>query len=221
MIPMSRLRRAGGLTIWAMVLILLLANSCSRPAGLHGSDNQAEVEQHQIPFHEGDASPTTGAGDSSAARDNAPNAPTGLPFRDSRNLPVGTLLTVRLRDSISAENPGARGTFNAVIDNPVVIEGDILVPRGATVAGRVESARASKVKRNRGYVRLALDSVQLSGAELPIQTSSLFVRGNTADAQALQSQSSPAVINLEKGRRLTFRLTESVYLPSQRALSSH
>jgi hypothetical protein len=155
------------------------------------------------------------------ARENGPNPRTGLPFQDSRNLPAGTLLTVRLKDPISAENPDARGTFDAVVDDPVVIEGHTLIPRGATVAGRVESARASKMKRNRGYVRLALDSVQLSGVELPIQTSSLFVRGNSADAQAPQTQSSSAAINLEKGRRLTFRLTEPVYLASQPAVAVH
>jgi hypothetical protein len=93
------------------------------------------------------------------------------------------------------------------------------------VSGRVESARASKVKRNRGYVRLVLNSIHLAGMSLPIQTSSLFVRGNASDVQsgetthgettqgeAAQSEASAAVIRLEKGRRLTFRLTEPAYV---------
>ncbi len=117
------------------------------------------------------------------AHDSGPKPETALPFHDPQNLPAGTLLTVRLKNPISAENPGANGTFEAVVDEPVVIEGNKLVPRGAIVAGRVESARASKLKRNRGYVRLALDSIHLAGANLPIQTSSLFVRGNAGDPQ--------------------------------------
>jgi hypothetical protein len=220
---MSRFRRHGlnGLTIWPMLLALLWTAGCARPAGLPSNASAAPADPHQVPFHDRDGAPAR-PGDASATQDNGPNAETGLPFHDPQNLPAGTLLTVRLMDPISAENPSANGTFEAIIDEPVVVEGNKLVPRGVTVAGRVESAQASNLRRNRGYVRLALDSIHLAGANLPIQTSSLFVRGNAGDTQDLQahvppgetpqSQGSAAVIRLEKGRRLTFRLTEPVYV---------
>jgi hypothetical protein len=144
----------------------------------------------------------------------------GLPFHES-NLPAGTLITVRLKNPVAAMNPGGNGTFEALIDDPVVIEGNKLIPRGAIVAGRVESARVSSVKRDHGYVRLALDSIKMGDVSLPIQTSSLFVRGNTANTQVARgevapgetpSEASPVVIHLEKGRRLTFRLSEPAYV---------
>ena len=228
---MSRFRRAHGLTIWPMLLALLWAAGCARPAGLQSSASAPPADQHPVPFHDGDATPSR-PGDASATQDNGLNPETGLPFHDPQNLPAGTLLTVRLMNPISAENPVANATFEAVIDEPVLVEGNKLIPRGVTVAGRVESARASNLRRNRGYVRLALDSIHLAGANLPIQTSSLFVRGNAADTRVLQghapqgeatqadtpqiegpqSEASAAVIRLEKGRRLTFRLTEPVYV---------
>ena len=145
----------------------------------------------------------------------------GLPFHNSQNLPAGTLLTVRLKHPISTESPGNDGTFEAIVDEPVVVEGNRLVPRGATVSGRVESTRSSNLKRNLGYVRLALDSIHLSGGILPIQTSSLFVRGNSGDAAVPQrgvppsdipQNNAPTLIHVEKGRRLTFRLTEPAYV---------
>jgi len=52
---------------------------------------------------------------------------------------------------------------------------------------------------------------------LAIRTASLFVRGSAGDPQ-VSSVASPhgepsaAVIHLEKGRRLTFRLTEPAYV---------
>jgi len=220
---MNWFRRPRGLTIWPMLLGLLMllqllwTAACDRPTGLQSDAGAAHTDQPQVPFH--DAAPPSG---SQAAQDNGANSETTLPFHDPLNLPAGTLLTVRLKYPISAENPGANGTFEAVIDEPVVIEGNRLVPRGTTVAGRVESARASSVKRNRGYVRLALDSIHLAGANLPIRTSSLFVRGNAGgtlnpDGEVPQSEvqqtgASAAVIRLEKGHRLTFRLTEPVYV---------
>src|SRR5207248_10256820 len=109
---------------------------------------------------------------------NCPPPESDLPFRDPQTLPAGTLLTVRLKNPVSAENPDADRTFQAVVDQPIVIEGNKLVPAGTLVSGRVESARASNLKRNSGYLRLTLDSIDLAGSKLPMQTSSLFVSGN-------------------------------------------
>jgi len=213
---MSRFRRPYGLTIWPMLLALVWTAGCARPVGLQSDDAAAHADPHSVPFHEG-ATAAAHPADTAAPPSNTLNPETGLPFQDSQNLPVGTLLTVRLKNIISAENPDANLAFEAVVDEPVVIEGNKLVPRGVTVSGRVESTRASNLKRNRGSVRLTLDSIHLAGATLPIQTSSLFVQGNAGDAhvptsEGPQSDDSTAVIRLEKGRRLTFRLSEPVYV---------
>jgi len=224
---MSRFRRLQGLTIWRltiwpMLLALLCTAGCGRPAGVQSGAGAAPAPQPQVPFHDGNASAVARQGDAALVQGNGLSSEAGLPFHDPQNLPAGTLLTVRLKHSISAQNPGANATFEAVVDEPVVVNGNKLVPSGATVAGRVESARASNVRRNRGSVRLALDSIHLAGGNLPIQTSSLFVRGNAGVTQEQQDdpqkEASTAVIRLEKGRRLTFRLTETVYVAaSQRA----
>jgi hypothetical protein len=245
MILMSLFRRPQGrgltiwrptiwrLAIWPLLLTMLLAllgtAGCTRPAGPQSDDAALHADQPPVPFHEQGA--TARQGDSPATQESGRSAESGLPFHESQNLPAGTLLTVRLKTPVAAENPGANGTFEAVVDEPVVIEGNKLVPRGATVAGRVESARVSNGKRDHGYVRLALDSIHMGGVSLPIQTSSLFVRGNAGDAQAASHEvapgetpnvASPVVIRLEKGRRLTFRLTESAYVAaSQRTRIDH
>jgi len=232
-----------------MLLALLCLAGCDRPDGpqSQSGDSAAHADQHQAPFQEGEK-PTTPPGDSPAAQDSGSNPGPGLPFHDSQDLPAGTLLTIRLKNPISAANPGAHATFVGVVDEPVVIAGNKLVPRGATVAGRVESAQASNLRHNRGYLRLALESIQLGGVSLPVQTSSLFVRGTAAEVPASQTEgpqnagpqsagpqsggphsaapqsdsqqgeSSAAVVSLEKGRRLTFRLTEPVYVAASQHL---
>ena len=209
---MSRFRRPHGLTIWLLRSLTLMALAgtvaCARPAGLQSDDTAAHADPPTVPFHEAAASATS---------DNPLNSQTSLPFQDSNSLPAGTLLTVRLKEPISAEIPDANLAFEAVVDEPVAVEGNQLVARGVTVSGRVESTRASNLKRNRGSLRLTLDSIHLSGAILPIQTSSLFVRGNAGNAEVRpaaspQTEDSTGLIRLEKGRRLTFRLSESVYV---------
>ncbi len=223
---MSRLRGPRGLTIAPIVMALLCVLACSPPAGMQPGTGAAQADQPQVPFHDEDGK-LSRSSDSSGAQDNRLTPETDLPFRDPQNLPAGTLLTVRLQNAISAENPDANGTFQAVVDQPIVIEGNKLVPLGTVVSGRVESARASNLKRNSGYLRLTLDSIDLAGSKLPVQTSSLFVHGNAGQTEVLQSQvpqgkASPTVIRLEKGRRLIFRLSEPLYLAaSQRSAADH
>ena len=208
-----------------VLLALIWAGGCARPNELRNSSNAPPGGQPQVPFHDSDDQVARPA-DSLGVQDNGPGAVPNLPFHDPQNLPAGTLLTVRLNAPISSDKPGANATFEAVVDQPVVIDGNKLIPRGAVVSGRVESARTSNLKRNRGYVRLVLESIHLSGASLPVQTASLFVRGSAADAQTAlkvpSSDPSASGIRLEKGRLLTFRLTEPVYVAaSQRTPVDH
>jgi hypothetical protein len=206
---MIRLRRPRG----GMFLLLLLAlpwMGCSRP----GSQGAADAGQHQVPFREGGQSETAGLGSTVSAAEKGSESEAGIPFRDPQSLPAGTLLTVRLKDAISSTSSGPPSTFAAVVDEPIVIEGETLVARGASAAGRVESVHSSTMNANQGYLRLSLDVVDIAGRDLPIRTSSLFARGRKGESRARDV--SPAV-GLEQGRRLTFRLAEPVYMASKAA----
>ena len=218
---MSQIRGRQSLLVGPALVFLCLAGGCSRPVGLSGNDAPEQSDQHPVPFHDGDGTVSSDLPStvSSATPENSAKAETGLPFRDAQSLPIGTLMTVRLRNSISTDSPGPSGSFEAVIDEPVTVDGNTLVPRGARVAGRVESARASRMKRNRNYVRLTLDTIDLAGHDFPVQTSSLFARGRANEPPPTQDESMPPVIHLEKGRRLTFRLTEPVYVAAQQTVS--
>lgn len=83
----------------------------------------------------------------------------------------------------------------------------------AGVTGRVESARTSELKPDRGYLRLSLAFLHVGAVDVPLQTASLFARQDSGAA-------SLSTVRLEKGRRLTFRLTEPVSLHPQRTQAS-
>lgn len=209
--------RHRGAALFLILSCLLLTFACSRPVGLHGGDGATQSDKTEVPFQDAQALETEASGHREAS---AAKLESDLPFRDSRSIPVGTLVTVRLKNSISTDAPDASGTFEALVEEPITVEGNTVVPRGASVSGRVESARASRIKQNRNYIRLRLDSIDVAGRDLPVQTSSLFTHG-IASVTALSPDATPAaVIQLEKGHRLTFRFTEPVYLASQQAVSS-
>ncbi len=217
---MSRFRRPGALTLWLLLLPLAWESGCSRPVGLSGPEGAGAPDPHQIPFHEGNGD-TPGASDaSSAGQEKGLKPGTDLPFRDPQSLPAGTLLTVRLKNPVSADNPNGRGTFEAIVDEPVTIENNILVPRGVSVVGRVESARSSSARisapKSNGYLRLTLNSIDFGGKDQPLQTSVLFARGSASGRNV-----PPGLITLEKGRRLTFRLTDPAYFSLQQSAAGH
>lgn len=94
-------------------------------------------------------------------------------------LPVGTPITIRLQVPISSAWAHAGDRFKAILDDPVVIEGQTVIARGSVVSGHVLAARASSQADSPGYVRLALSSLILEGKALPVETSSVFAKAGS------------------------------------------
>ena len=208
---MDRFWGPGRIIALPMLTLVLWTTACSSPVGLRSDDASAQAQQ-QAPFRNDQtaATPTT-ASDTSTPTDGK-KVENRLPFHDPQNVPAGTLLPVRLKAMISAE--AAKRSFEAYVDDAVVIDGNTLIPRGALVTGRVQSFRSSNIQRDRGYVQLTLDSVQVAGSDMPLHSASLFARESPQEGTLTGAR-------LAKGRRLTFRLTEPVFLATQRAMASH
>ena len=208
-----------------VVLGVALAAGCSRSASLQGGGGSARADQQKAPFPEdtGSSLPEdhgTVASQKPGKDVDANHAP---PFTSPMppSLPPGTLLTVRLQNSLSSLRVRAGEIFSAVVDEPVVIDGNVLVGRGTGVSGRVESAQTSPPTRNSASLRLILDSITIQGKRWPLQTASLFARGAPRETHTLPVASGlgespysvgPTTVRINKGRRLTFRLTQAAPL---------
>jgi len=69
--------------------------------------------------------------------------------------------------------------FEAVLDEPVIVQGQTIAPRGSAVTGRVVAAKSSGRLHDPGYLRLTLASITVKGKALPVQTSSIFLKGGS------------------------------------------
>jgi len=209
---MRQSSRAGRAWVFTVFALILLGTSCSRP-GLTNSPAQSDTKN--LPFHQdaredggNQAEPAVESGD----QGNQKVFSSRLPFATSaQDLPAGTLFTVTLETSISGSRSIVPQVFTAVIDEPVVVDGKTVIPRGTEVLGHIDSARASDARAG-GYLSLILDSLRLRGTSIPLQTSNLFARGNERQSFSRPQASSIRIISLNKGRRLTFRLTSNVVL---------
>lgn len=94
-------------------------------------------------------------------------------------IPAGTAIAIRLQETVSSATASPGEHFDAVLAEPIVVNGETIAPRGAQAEGRVVAARHSGRLHNPGYLRLTLASVTVNGRPLPVQTSSIFVEGGS------------------------------------------
>ncbi len=96
-------------------------------------------------------------------------------------VPAGTLISVRLDETLSSERNQSGDSFRAVLDQPLAVDGMVVAERGARVMGRIiDSDRAGRVK---GVALLTLELTQLStsdGQKVKIQTETFNKHGDTS-----------------------------------------
>ena len=99
----------------------------------------------------------------------APAAPKVIPSK-TFEIPEGTELTVLLIDPISTAKNKAGDSFTASIAEPIVVNGETVIGRGAKVEGRVVDAEGSRRIKGRANIRLVLTSIVDGAKTYPIVT---------------------------------------------------
>jgi hypothetical protein len=224
---MTKLRRAlrSRSALGMFCLALSLSQGCARSEPSNPA-NADSVEAQRLPFHP-DTDPVPVSDGARPAP--APVPKLGLPFRagsHSRILPSGTLLTVQLEDSLSTPNVHAGDGFIASVAASLTVDGDTLIERGTTVTGRVESAQSQTDRPGlvpgSGYFRLTLNGITIDGRQLVLQTSSLYARGQSPSNRSSGTPSDlhSDGVHVQKGRRLTFRLTAPLTVNDPKSMAS-
>ena len=203
-------------------LALSLSPGCARPEPLHPTNTGSPAGQQKLPFRP-DADQAVASNEMQPAISSDPKLAAALPFRAGSPphiLPSGTLLTVQLEDSLFSDRVHAGDPFTASVAAPLTVDGETLIEPGTAVIGRVESAQSQPYRPGlvpgSGYFKLTLSALTVEGRQLAVQTSSLFARG-TSESSNVPAPGSPSElrtdgIQVQKGRRLTFRLTAPVTL---------
>lgn len=107
-----------------------------------------------------------------------PNVPAQLTIRQ------GTYAIVRINQWLSSDRNQPGDTFTATLEQPLVVNGLVVAPRGATVVGRVTEAR--KAGRVEGTSRLGVQITELTladGQQIPVQTQMISRNGPTSQGR--------------------------------------
>ncbi len=85
-------------------------------------------------------------------------------------IPAGTQLTVRLDNSLDSERNQVGDTFHGSLTNPIVLDGETVIPSGADVVGRVADVKSAGRFAGNSVLTLELTSVSVHGRTYNIQT---------------------------------------------------
>jgi len=153
--------------------------------GCHKSSTQGTTASNS-----GDQTTATQPSRDGAAADNLPATSTAASApQDTQTaqneappklvLPTGTPITVRLQQRLSSATAVPSERFAAVVDEPIMVGDQIVVPVGAVVEGHVTVARRSGRLRHPGELGLTLDRVTVGQQIITLTTSRVVARGRS------------------------------------------
>jgi len=168
----------------AGLLASLLLWGCSKKpeqsATTPSSDNQSSATQ---PAGNGAVPESSASNTATASSANVPTANNTAAAAQQASsqlvIPAGTPITVRLQERLSSASAAPGERFDAVIDEPIVVQDRVVVPLGDPATGHVVIARHSGRLHHPGELGLALDSITVGQQNIPLATSSVVARGGS------------------------------------------
>lgn len=153
--------RSLALSITALLLVTACASKppeqpASTQPGAAAPEAAAPAATSTAPATRGAAAPATAA-----------------PAAASFAVPAGTVLTVRLGQTVGSKASRPGDEFEATLAEPVASNGSVLIPEGATVRGVVEEAVPLGKFKGGARLRLSLREITVGGKSYEVQTSSV------------------------------------------------
>jgi outer membrane lipoprotein SlyB len=121
-----------------------------------------------------------------AAKDESKNA-LGHLFESRREfvIPEGTTIRVTVDETLSSDNSHVGDIFAASTSEPVVIDGNVVIPKGAKVSGRVVDAKESGRLHVPARLAVALNSIEVDSKSYDLQSSTYSLKGRNHNKRNL------------------------------------
>ncbi len=115
------------------------------------------------------------------------NRPSGPPAAEdevaksvpSATIPAGTRISVRTIDAIDSTKNRVGYRFQASLEQPVWLDGNVVVPKGANVYGRLDESKETGTFAGRSQLKLQLTGIVVNGQTLPLVTGEYEVSGKS------------------------------------------
>jgi hypothetical protein len=102
--------------------------------------------------------------------------------RDIVRVPTGTRIMVRTVDAIDSDRNQVGDKFQASLEQPLVIDDLVVVPKGADVYGRLTQATEAGRIQGRSQLKLELTGIVVNGQTIPLFTGEYSLSGSSRGA---------------------------------------
>lgn len=97
----------------------------------------------------------------------------------SVTIPAGTRISVRTIDSIDSTKNRVGYRFQASLEQPLWVDGNLVVPKGADVYGRLDESKETGTFAGRSQLKLQLTGIVVNGQALPLVTGEYEISGKS------------------------------------------
>jgi hypothetical protein len=98
------------------------------------------------------------------------------------NIPAGTRISVRTIDRIDSAKNHVGDRFQASLEEPLTVDGNLVVAKGADVYGRLAESKASGTFTGRSQLQLELTGIVINGQTIPVVTGEYELTGKSRGA---------------------------------------
>ena len=159
--------RSRALYVLSIFLLFTLVACSSKPADT--ASNSASQNT---------AAPSNAAGGNAMSSPAAPAPAAPAPAAPEPQpqplvVPAGTTLTVRLGESVGSKISSPGQSFSATLASDVVVDGNTVIPGGASARGTVVDAKPLGRFKGGALLELRLNSITVNGTEQRIKTSAV------------------------------------------------
>ncbi len=135
----------------------------------------------------------------------APAAPAAQPAEPARpktmtvQVPAGTVITIRMIDSVDSEKHRAGQVFQASLEEPLVVDGVVLAERGADAYVKLIEARSAGRLAGRSELRLQLIRLMIDGRPYTVESSTYEQVGSSRGKRTAATVGTGAAIGAAIG----------------------
>ena len=146
-----------------LVLLLFALSACSsKPADTSASSTSGPA-----------AGSNTAGGSAVDSKTSTKTGEKPTPSVSTVVLPAGTTLTVRLSESLGSKLSTSGQSFSATLAEPLVVNGNTVIPAGASARGTVVDAKPLGKFKGGAVLAVELTSIAVGGSDKTIETSAV------------------------------------------------
>jgi hypothetical protein len=97
----------------------------------------------------------------------------------SVTIPAGTRISIRTIDAIDSTKNHVGDRFQASLEEPLSVDGRVVVPKGADVYGRLEESKETGTFTGRSELKLELTGIVVRGQNVPLITGKYELSGKS------------------------------------------